>query len=55
MWDLVGNPEDRFSHNEAHLIVDKLASDASFSYAMLLILLLKLYIYSSYYQVLRKP
>ena len=20
MWDLVGNPEDRFSHNEAHLI-----------------------------------
>ena len=18
MWDLVGNPEDRFSHNEAH-------------------------------------
>ena len=19
MWDLVGNPEDRFSHNEAHL------------------------------------
>ena len=20
MWDTVGNPEDRFSHNEAHLI-----------------------------------
>ena len=20
MWDLVGNPEDRFSHNEAHLL-----------------------------------
>ena len=20
MWDLVGNPEDRFSHNEAHII-----------------------------------
>ena len=20
MWDLVGNPEDRFSHNEAHTI-----------------------------------
>ena len=19
MWDLVGNPEDRFSHNKAHL------------------------------------
>ena len=19
MWDLVGNPEDRFSHNEAHI------------------------------------
>ena len=19
MWDLVGNPEDRFSHNEAHV------------------------------------
>ena len=19
MWDLVGNPEDRFSHNEAHM------------------------------------
>ena len=24
MWDLVGNPEDRFSHNEAHL--DQLAN-----------------------------
>ena len=22
MWDLVGNPEDRFSHNEAHYYVD---------------------------------
>ena len=22
MWDLVGNPEDRFSHNEAQFIVD---------------------------------
>ena len=22
MWDLVGNPEDRFSHNEAHLCVE---------------------------------
>ena len=21
MWDLVGNPEDRFSHNEAHIVV----------------------------------
>ena len=21
MWDLVGNPEDRFSHNEAHIWV----------------------------------
>ena len=21
MWDLVGNPENRFSHNEAHLSV----------------------------------
>ena len=21
MWDLVGNPEDRFSHNEAHMIL----------------------------------
>ena len=20
MWDLVGNPEDRFSHNEAHFV-----------------------------------
>ena len=20
MWDLVGNPKDRFSHNEAHMI-----------------------------------
>ena len=20
MWDLVGNPEDRFSHNEAHIV-----------------------------------
>ena len=21
MWDLVGNPEDQFSHNEAHIII----------------------------------
>ena len=21
MWDLVGNPKDQFSHNEAHIIV----------------------------------
>ena len=21
MWDLVGNPEDRFSHNEAHILM----------------------------------
>ena len=21
VWDLVGNPEDRFSHNEAHFIL----------------------------------
>ena len=21
MWYLVGNPEDRFSHNEAHMLV----------------------------------
>ena len=20
MWDLVGNPKDRFSHNEAHML-----------------------------------
>ena len=20
MWDVVGNPEDRFSHNEAHMV-----------------------------------
>ena len=20
MWDLIGNPEDRFSHNEAHIM-----------------------------------
>ena len=24
MWDLVGNPEDRFSHDEAHLSLIKL-------------------------------
>ena len=24
MWDLVGNPEDRFSHNEAHSEVVKM-------------------------------
>ena len=23
MWDLVENPEDRFSHNEAHIIIMK--------------------------------
>ena len=22
VWDLVGNPEDRLSHNEAHLVID---------------------------------
>ena len=22
MWDLVGNPEDRFSHNEAHFMTN---------------------------------
>ena len=22
-WDLVGNPEDRFSHNEAHIVLQK--------------------------------
>ena len=22
MWDLVGNPEDRFSHNEAQPLID---------------------------------
>ena len=26
MSDLVGNPEDRFSHNEAHMDVDLLTS-----------------------------
>ena len=26
MWDLVGNPEDRFSHNEAHIISDMVIS-----------------------------
>ena len=26
MSDLVGNPEDRFSHNEAHLFSDPLAT-----------------------------
>ena len=26
MWDLVGNPEDWFSHNEAHIIVKTNAS-----------------------------
>ena len=24
MWDLVGNPEDRFSHNEAHIELELL-------------------------------
>ena len=28
MWDLVGNPEDRFSHNKAHLVEDKQAPGA---------------------------
>ena len=23
MWDLLGNPEDRFSHNEAHMTFQK--------------------------------
>ena len=23
MLDLVGNPEDRFSHNEAHIVVEE--------------------------------
>ena len=22
MWGLVGNPEDRFSHNEAHIMIN---------------------------------
>ena len=26
MWELVGNPEDRFSHNEAHLITFSICS-----------------------------
>ena len=26
MWDLVGNPEDRFSQNEAHIVVSSLQS-----------------------------
>ena len=28
VWDLVGNPEDRFSHNEAHIstLSDKFAN-----------------------------
>ena len=30
MWDLVGNPKDRFSHNEAHIIraIIKLDADS---------------------------
>ena len=27
MSDLVGNPEDRFSHNEAHLATERIATD----------------------------
>ena len=27
MWDLVGNPEDRFSHNEAHMVVNNKDAD----------------------------
>ena len=27
MWDLVGNPEDRFSHNEAQMEVDEVGVD----------------------------
>ena len=31
MWDLVGNPEDRFSHNEAQIMIrhfdDRFSSD----------------------------
>ena len=26
MWDLVGNPEDRFSHNEAQIVISALSS-----------------------------
>ena len=29
MWDLVGNPEDRFSHNEAQMGVDEMGSRRS--------------------------
>ena len=25
MWDLVGNPDDRFSHNEAHVKIEPAA------------------------------
>ena len=24
VWDLVGNPEDQFSHNEAHMIISQM-------------------------------
>ena len=27
MWGLVGNPEDRFSHNEAHILRDRFGSE----------------------------
>ena len=29
MWDLVGNPEDRFSQNEAQLIIDKMVASGT--------------------------
>ena len=28
MWDLVGNPEDRFSHNEAQMAVTNKVAEA---------------------------
>ena len=31
MWDLVGNPEDRFSHNKAHLFKQPLCVSFTFS------------------------
>ena len=27
MWDLVGNPEDRFSHNKAQFTMEKAVSN----------------------------
>ena len=32
MWDLVGNPEDRFSHNEAQILIDIQLADGSVSH-----------------------